>query len=665
MKKIRFTFFLFHLFSFVFAQDVKSDTLKPIEIKEIIVIGKKKQLYEKQSKPLTSIDDYLQKSAKVDMIKRGAYAWEPIINSMPTERTLVTIDGMRIFGACTDKMDQITSYVEVSNLSEATICSGQEGACFGSTIGGSIDLKRNRNNFGTQKWGFNLNSGFETNNQQKIIGTAINYVDSLFYADTDFMLRDAENYKAGNNKEVLFSQFKKINFSVTSGFKLSKNKLVEGSVIYDKATDVGYPALPMDVSIAEAIITSLKYEYAPLNSMVTHWETKVYFNTIMHRMDDTKRPFVPIHMDMPGWSKTYGYYSKIKSKYGSHNLLLNLNSFYNKSLAEMTMYPADPNENLMFMLTWPDVSTFYNGLFLEDNYALNCHSSIKFSGSIGSHSNKIESEFGLNSLQIFYPEMKAQKERFLKSFSSNYNSSENGLEYGFGAAYGERAPSVTEGYGFYLFNSFENYDNIGNPNLKNEKSLEGNVFIGLKNEKRSVKISSSYFHISNYIVGKPDASLVPMTIGATGVKIYTALDYATIFNVSLTSEFQLSKQLKWNSQLVYSNGKDFDNVNLPFISPLSYLTSIAFSKEKISSEIALQGNAKHTNFSAIYGEDKTPDYAIVNVNFGYKFNINKSKLITKFGVENILDTYYSTYSDWNNFPRQGRNFFLNFSAYFF
>jgi iron complex outermembrane receptor protein len=665
MKKIRFTFFLFHLFSFVFAQDVKSDTLKPIEIKEIIVIGKKKQLYEKQSKPLTSIDDYLQKSAKVDMIKRGAYAWEPIINSMPTERTLVTIDGMRIFGACTDKMDPITSYVEVSNLSEATICSGQEGACFGSTIGGSIDLKRNRNNFGTQKWNFNLNSGFETNNQQKIIGTAINYVDSLFYTDTDFMLRDAENYNAGNNKEVLFSQFKKINFSVTSGLKLDKNKLVEGSVIYDKATDVGYPALPMDVSIAEAIITSLKYEYAPLNSIVTHWETKVYFNTIMHRMDDTKRPFVPIHMDMPGWSKTYGYYSKIKAKYGKHNLLLNLNSFYNKSLAEMTMYPADPNENLMFMLTWPDVSTFYNGLFLEDNYALNCHSSIKFSASIGSHSNKIESEFGLNSLQIFYPEMKAQKERFLKSFSSNYNSSENGLEYGFGAAYGERAPSVTEAYGFYLFNSFENYDNIGNPNLKNEKSLEGNAFIGLKNEKRSVKISSSYFHVSNYIVGKPDTSLVPMTIGATGVKIYTALEYVKIFNVSLTSEFQLSKQLKWNSQLVYSNGKDLDNINLPFISPLSYLTSIVFSKEKISSEIALQGNAKHTNFSAIYGEDKTPDYAIVNVNFGYKFNINKSKLITKFGVENILDTYYSTYSDWNNFPRQGRNFFVNFSSNFF
>jgi len=661
MKKILFTVFLIHSLAFVFAQEKKKDTLKPILMQEVVIIGKKAQLSDKQAKTLTTIDDYLQKSAKVDMIKRGAYAWEPIINSMPTERTLITIDGMRIFGACTDKMDPITSYVEVSNLSEATICSGQEGACFGSTIGGSIDLKRNPNHFGKKKWDFNVNSGFETNNSQKIIGASIQYSDSLFYIDNDFMLRDAQNYKAGNNQEVLFSQFKKINFSTTSGYKLTKNKLIEGSMIYDKATDVGYPSLPMDVSIAEAIISSLKYEYVPLNSMVNHWETKLYFNTIMHRMDDTKRPFVPIHMDMPGWSKTFGYYSKIKAKYANHNLLLNLNSFYNKSLAEMTMYPANPNENLMFMLTWPDVSTFYNGMFLEDNYVLNCHSSIKFSVSVGSHSNKVESEFGLNSLKIFYPEMKAQKNRFLKSFSSNYNFSENGLEYGFGAAYGERAPSVTEGYGFYLFNSFENYDNIGNPNLKNEKSYEGNAFVGFKKDKFNLKITTSYFHIANYIVGKPDASLIPMTIGATGVKIYTALDYATIYNVSLSSEFKFSKQLKWSSQLVYTRGKDLNNVNLPFMSPLNYTTSLAFAKDKFSTEIVLQGNTKQVNFSQVYGENKTPDYAIVNLNFGYKVQFGRNRIIVKTGVENVLDAYYSAYSDWRHYPRMGRNIFLNFN----
>ena len=105
-----------------------------------------------------------------------------------------------------------------------------------------------------------------------------------------------------------------MNFSVTSGFKLTKNKWIEGSLIYDKATDVGYPALPMDVSLAQAVITSLKYDYAPLNSPIKDWETKVYFNTITHKMDDTKRPSVSIHMDMPGWSQTFGYYSKVKIK---------------------------------------------------------------------------------------------------------------------------------------------------------------------------------------------------------------------------------------------------------------------------------------------------------------------------------------------------------------
>ncbi|WP_333667225.1 TonB-dependent receptor plug domain-containing protein, partial [Flavobacterium sp.] len=208
-----YSWFLLLISGSLMAQEAVKDITQPKELQEVIVIGKKAQLFEKQTKVLSSIDEYLQQSAKVDMIKRGAYAWEPIINNMTTERTLITIDGMRIFGACTDKMDPITSYVEVSNLSEATISSGQEGACFGSTIGGAIDLKRNRDQFGKQKWDFNLNSGYETNNQQKIMGMSVSYADSLFYADTDFMFRDAENYKAGKSEEILFSQFRKMNLS--------------------------------------------------------------------------------------------------------------------------------------------------------------------------------------------------------------------------------------------------------------------------------------------------------------------------------------------------------------------------------------------------------------------------------------------------------------------
>lgn len=646
------------------AQGIVKDTIKTKEIKEIIVIGRKAQLFERQGKLLSSLDEYLQQSAKVDMIKRGSYAWEPIINGMATERTLITIDGMRIFGACTDKMDPITSYVEVSNLSEATIASGQEGACFGNTIGGSIDLKRNRSQFGEKKWDFNVNSGFETNNRQKIIGASVNYADSLFYADTDVMLRDADNYKAGNSNEMPFSQFRKINLSTTLGYKIGSNKLIEGSVIYDKATNVGYPALPMDVSLAEALISSFKLQYAPYNSVIRDWETKVYFNTITHRMDDTQRPMVAIHMDMPGWSKTYGYYSKIRAQIKRHDLTFNNNAFYNQSLAEMTMYPSNAEESPMFMYTWPDIRTFYEGLFLEDNYTLNCHSGIKFSATIGFHSNTIASRSGFESLQIFYPEMSSQKQRFLKGFALNYNYNKTGWEYGIGSGYGERAPSVSEGYGFYLFNSFDGYDHIGNPGLKNEKSLEWNGYLGYKKRKMAIKMTGSYFHIYNYIIAIPNAALLPMTIGANGVKVYSSVNFATIMNTSLLTEYQFSKKLKWNSQLVFSRGTDCNNKNLPFISPLSYTSSLHYSKDKISAEIGVQGNGTQTNYNKSYGEDKTPAYVIINASFGYKFLWNTIKIQIKTGIENVMDKEYSTYSDWNNLPRMGRNVFVNLACRF-
>lgn len=649
----------------VFSQEKVQDSLILKLLDEVIVIVKDKQLNQNQAKPLATIDEYLQQSALVDMIKRGAYAWEPNINSMATERTLITIDGMRIFGACTDKMDPITSYIEISNLSEATIASGQQGGCHGATIGGAIDLKRNRSGFGSSGWNGSINSGFETNGKQKIMGTALNYSNNLFYFDTDFTFRDSDNYSAANHKEVLFSQFKKYNTSATSGFLFHKNKFIEASVIYDKAINVGYPALPMDVSLAEALITSLKFEYAPLKETnasklgLSNWETKIYYNTITHRMDDTKRPFVPIHMDMPGWSDTYGFYSKAKGVFKNHSFMANLNSFYNRSLANMTMYPNDPNEKLMYMFTWPDVRTQYNAFFLEDIFTFNSRSNLKFSASIANHFNNVADQSGLESLQIFYPSMKHSKNRILKSLSTNYLYNSNGFSHGFGLAYGERAPSVSEGYGFYLFNSFDRFDYIGNPELKNENSLEGNIFFGYKNEKVSAKMSSSCFRISNYIVGKPAPNLIPMTIGASGIKIYSALNYATIFKTDLNLDYQFSTDFSWKGLLVYSYGKDNENKNLPFISPLRYSSSLNYSKGKFSSEIAIQGNATQTQNSPFYGEDRTPAYAILNFNSGYNFYIEKSKWNVKAGVENILDTYYSTFSDWNNIPRKGRNVFLN------
>ena len=62
-----------------------------------------------------------------------------------------------------------------------------------------------------------------------------------------------------------------------------------------------------------------------------------------------------------------------------------------------------------------------------------------------------------------------------------------------------------------------------------------------------------------------------------------------------------------------------------------------------------------------YGEDETPGYAVLNLNFGNHLYFRTNKIVLKYGIENLLDTTYSTYADWNNISRQGRNFYMNLS----
>ena len=652
-----FLFFTFNTYS----QNKEQDSTKVVSLSEVIVISKDNLKNKNQVKLLSSIDDYLEQSSKVTMIKRGNYAWEASINNMLSERLSVTIDGMQIFGACTDKMDPITSYVDVSNLSEVCVTSGQQGAENGATIGGSIDLKLHKSNFEKEEFNVGVDLGYETNSNARIISSEINYANTKFFANVDGIYRKSDNYNAGGDEEVLYSQFEKYNISAVAGVKTGKNGAILGSIIYDKATDVGYPALTMDVSLAEAIIASLSYEVDSISLLINKWETKLYANTITHIMDDTKREFVSIHMDMPGWSDTYGFYSKMYAKKDNHNLLFNFNGYYNKSLAEMTMYPNDPNENLMFMLTWPDVRTLYTGIYGEDEIAIGHHKALKFSARFGFQHVTLADEFGLNSLQIFYPGLEDTDTRFTFNLSSQYELDIKKVNLLFNVGYGERAPSVTEAYGFYLYNSFDNYDYIGNPYLDNEKSLEFNTTINHSTDKLKIRADASFFYISDYIIGETDPDLTQMTIGADGVRIYTALDYATIFNTSMNASYKLFPDWTLNGTLGYSLGSDNNSNNLPLISPFTYKAAVHFKKNLFDAEVNVNGASDQENYSSYFGENKTGAYTLVNLNASYNFHFSSQKIYLKAGVENLFDTSYSTYADWNNISRMGRNFFLNVS----
>lgn len=636
----------------------QTDSIISDQLEEIVIV-QQSSLTDNVTKPLSTIDHYLENSSGVNMIKRGAYAWEPYLNGMSSERSVVTIDGMRIYAACTDKMDPVTSYIEISNLAKASIHGGSAGAAGGATIAGSLDLERKKGSFGAMDFGGMAFSGYEFNNRQKVIGGALSYTGPKFFTDIDFTYRSAGNYRAGGNKEILYSQFTKYNASVISGYRIDAHRQVEASLIYDQANNVGYPALTMDVSSARALIGSLAYYRHHISEVIQMWESKIYYNNVAHVMDDTKRPVVPIRMDMPGWSNTAGFYSRLNGLSGRNRWKAILSGHFNKSLAEMTMFSNSPGEKDMFMLTWPGVHTYYGDFFVENSITISKKTEAILSAGLAIHSNQISKQDGLESLRIFYPDLSKSKTRMLKRLSSSLQFSDGDWRYQLGLAYGERAPSISEGYGFYLFNSFDRFDYIGNPDMKNEQSGSINGNVSFSRSALSIKLAGSYYHILDYIIGIPAEHLSAMTIGAAGVRMYEQLSYATILNSSLDFSYQVHKYLLWSNKLIYRKGTGKGVGNLPLVQPFTYSSTLAVSVKSFSGHISVNGAAKHQNYNPSFGETGLPAYSILNLSLSHNWIRRAHKLILKAGVENLFDKHYVTFADWNRIPRMGRNFYCN------
>ncbi|MBB4117816.1 iron complex outermembrane receptor protein [Mesonia hippocampi] len=659
MKTFYYSLLMCFLSSPFYAQKTPmlSDTTQVNTLEEMLIIAKKKKI-ETEMKMAVSVDEYLASSDQISFIKRGAYAWEPLLNNMSSERSKITIDGMHIFGACTDKMDPITAYVESNNLAEIDIKSGQEGSMHGATVSGSINLKRKNTLFSDygSEWKGTYQTGYEFNNKQFFNLGNLSFASDKFVADASVAYRKASNYTDGKDNEVKHSQYKKFNTSLGLAYKTSPLSALRFDAIFDVAKDVGYPALPMDLWLSRALITSVSYKKLFEEGLLRVWDTKLYFNTIEHYMDDTTRPENLVHMDMPGWSTTFGLTSKANLRKENLSSEIQVNAYQNIAIAEMRMYPQDRSERTMFAYSWPWVTTRYAGVSLGNSWDISPISQLNFGGSLGlnyNHSKYIDFNW------IFYPGAPQEKTRFLPSIYTNYTLFANKFNVTIGGGYGQRAPSVSEAYGYYIYNSFDRYDYVGNPNLKNETSYELNASAGFKTENLNLSAKVNYFYIKDYIIGEILSLGSPMNYQSVGVKGYTALSYAEIVNFSLNGSYKITPNLQWKGNLTYVRGKDDKGGNLPFIRPLSYQTAFVYNYKKLSVQTSLNGDLEQVDYSPKYGEDNTPAYKIWNLSANYAFYIKNNKFIFQIGAENVLNEYYSTYADWGNIPRMGRNVFTS------
>lgn len=594
------------------------------------------------------------------MMRRGNFANEPLLRGLNSDRYVITVNNMKVFGACTDKMDPVSSYIEPINLQSMDISFGAQNSMTGSGTGGSVNFNLKRPVFNNEKpvsaslsMLYNsVSGGFDQAADVSVskgkLGLRLSGVH-----------RKANNYRDGRGEEVRYSQYEKYNYAASLQYRLTDDQLLVFDFLGDDALNVGYPALPMDVAYARAKMFGLSYMFPRLGFIIDP-EIKIYHNFIRHAMDDTQRKDVVMHMDMPGETHTSGGYLKATLiATNKNNLDINLDYYSTFARAEMVMYPNNPAERPMFMLTWPDVRRQSGSVGLDYSRKINDRW-VASAGLRTEHGTTyISSEFGEQQLSVFEKTGKGKRHAWLLASSMGIQwKPTDSQQYGWKMAYSERLPTTSEQFGYFLFNRLDNHDYIGDPDLKKEGNLHLEVSNQIKTSKLTLNTALFSYLFSNYIMGIYNNDYAAMTIGADGVKVYKNTSHATMIGGEMNALYNVSSKSLVELGLKYVYGQDFEGKPLPQMPPLKL--NVGYSQEVLGMYIIpeLEWSANQHRISDKFNERATDAYWLLNLSI--KKHLSSERLHWEFrgGVDNILNKAYREHFDIGDIMRPGRNFVL-------
>ena len=628
-----------------------------IEYKDEISVYAKNG-YDKIKKWLNSTEDILQNEQGITMLRRANFALEPSIRGLSAGQIGITIDGMKMYSACVDKMDPVSAYVEVENFEKMEISKGSFDMTNTSNIGGSINMVTKKADF-NKPFISQMEVGYESVSNLQRIRSEMNLADSLWAMRTTFSMKKSHDYYTGDHQKVNNSGYTKNNYKVDLIRKLGRNHLVEFSFIGDNAWDIGYPVLLMDATKTQSQIYRFHHNWSQSAGLVSKINSTVYLNNVRHWMDDYKRDVANrdvmrnMYMPMFGKTRTYGLLEtlKIYKEDQIFNIILDFHRL--NAFADMQMESLFPDVSDMYLLNIGNAQLDNASIALDYNYFLSKRSRLRSNLRYDFSSRNIKDKNGQRLLNIYW-ESKSLKNVY-NTFSGSLSfeiifPDENLLQVSL--AHNDRLPTHLENYGYYFYNYTDGFFYIGNPHIKPETSRQ--IEIQFQSSGKEFQFQSNvYFNdIKNYITGIPESD--PLFEQS---KIYSNISSAYITGVEVSLKNNFNEFLTLNSSFSYTYGLNrYHNEPLPLIPPFEGYLNIQYERDYswyyLESRFA-STQKRIANKTTV--EDITKGFVVHN--FRGRNRINDF-IEMKYGVENLFNKKYHNHLSVNNLPALGRNFYL-------
>ena len=637
-----------------------------ISVDEVVVLRSSPRINDPvaNSNHLKSTEDLLERVSGTDFVRRANFAWEPVIRGLSGGQVGLVIDGIKVIGACVDKMDPSSSYVEVENLKKIELSKGGFDLTQSSQIGGTINLVTQKPHFDRAFYAdAELNYSSASKLRQSRVSGGLSHKNTSIRGS--FSYREASDFSPGGRNPIPRSGFKKNNYKFDISQRIGQQHELTASFLWDNAWEVGYPVLLMDAALAKAKIYSLTHTWSPVLDLISRWETKLYTNQVDHWMSDFERNvrersvMRAMHMPMFGKTQTDGGLSTLELAHGLHRLKITLDAYQTRSYGDMWMFSIFENIPDMYLLNLGDVQVRHGAIAMDLTSLLYPGLTARMGIRLDHSPREVLREEAASVLQGRWGIDTSARSYTLAGTSFSLMKSirsENLLRLSL--AYVGRLPTHVENYGHYVYNYIDGYFYTGNPKLRPERSTQVELEFERWTAHMALRANVYGNYIQHYIVGKNDTEL----LGHTSLRFRTYHNASSVllFGGEVSAVINFRKWLEWTASASYTRGQNLElDEPMYLIPPLTSWSSLQAIRDRWSGKLEIRMAMPQNRVAQkLAEEDGTDGYFVVNIRGSTQL---RPGIELSGGINNLFDVYYHRHLSYGNLPDLGRDMYLTLS----
>jgi iron complex outermembrane receptor protein len=597
-----------------------------------------------------------KQSPSVSLVRRSGIANDVIVRGQKKDNINVTIDGMKIYGACPNRMDPPVSHILTNNVDYIEINEGPYNVEEFGVLSADVSIHTIQPedefsgdiNLGFGSWGYKKASlsasGAITENVKFLISASAETSEQYEDGDgNDFVGQIQREIDAG--KAIPSTQYQpqykdmdaytKKTVMAKLFWNITDNQELRLSYTGNRSDDILYPSSKMDALYDDSDLFNIEYIARDLGKYSKELNVQLYQSEVEHPMSTKYRLMgAKDYMTHALTTKMQG--AKIKNSFdaGNHTItagidysLRNWDGWYTKN---EVLLPMD------FSYSIDDVDTENIAFFLKDTITMD-----KLVFDLGLRYDDTTITPANNRMKLTQPDNEYNE---LNGYIFTTYNMDKDTKFFAGIGKSSRVPDAKELYWIGAPKKLPNgkmfAPAIGTPDLEATINYEADIGVDMKFDNATVKAKAFYSQLDNFIAYN----------SSNKVNKYENVD-AMIYGFELSGTYIATAELYFDYGMSYQRGEKDEpltgqtGTDMPEIPPFKFNAAANYDwDETLNFRAELIASDTWSNYDYENGEQEIDAYGILNLKGAKQWG----NFELTVGVDNVFDTTYAVSNTYND-----------------